>query len=121
MMDVIIIPIVILFKVWEKLKTYEHVLSTAYKDSSNSRENENVSSESSEKIAELKFYFVRSSDVEYTLISCVFPNADLMCNELKGSRHNEEKEFYQQVFLIGAFIKTENGYVLLLFNACHIS
>lgn len=94
MMDVIIIPIVILFKVWEKLEAYEHVLSTAYKDSSNSRENENVSSESSKKkLLSWNFYFVRSSDVEDTLISCIFPNADLMCSELKGSRHNEEKEF----------------------------
>lgn len=56
LMDVIIIRIVILFKVWEKLEAYEHVLSTAYKDSSNSREFiENVSCESSKKIADWNF------------------------------------------------------------------
>ncbi len=97
LMDVIIIRIFILFKIWETRSVWTDVLSTALRDSSNSRKSENVRSVSSKNFAELKLYFVRNSDVECTLISCVFPNADLMCHQLKGSSDNEKREFQRRV------------------------
>ncbi len=97
LMDVIIIRIFILFKIWETRSVWTDVLSTALRDSSNSRKSENVRSVSSKNFAELKLYLVRNSDVECTLISCVFPNADLMCHQLKGSSDNEKREFQRRV------------------------
>ncbi len=55
LMDVIIIRIVILFKVWETRSVWTDVLSTAFRDSSNSRKSENVSSDSFKNLLSWNF------------------------------------------------------------------